>query len=186
MGRLHRRWSLASCCFRSWVAHYRFEAVTHQLVMWLMDVPSEEARKAVICRTGSNGCWWAVMRTTTPRFICQRLMSATHGNDSSDRIREPFSGKSALVLGIAQQLSKSGQAIRFGKPLATSWTGIRTRRLPQPLIDDDVRSSGTSSASTRISRSLPACSPATANAAVGAGDVLAGSGFDTMRRQISG
>ena len=22
---------------------YRFEAVTHQLVMWLMDVPSEEA-----------------------------------------------------------------------------------------------------------------------------------------------
>ena len=33
---------------------------------------------------------------------------------------EPFSGKSALVLGIAQQLSKEGQSIRFGKPLATS------------------------------------------------------------------
>ena len=40
---------------------------------------------------------------------------------------EPFSGKSALVLGIAQQLSKSGHGIRFGKPLATAWTGIRTR-----------------------------------------------------------
>ena len=33
---------------------------------------------------------------------------------------EPFSGKSALVLGIAQQLARSGQQIRFGKPLATS------------------------------------------------------------------
>ena len=33
---------------------------------------------------------------------------------------EPFSGKSALVLGIAQQLIQSGLPIRFGKPLATS------------------------------------------------------------------
>ena len=33
---------------------------------------------------------------------------------------EPFSGKSALVLGIARQLMASNQSIRFGKPLATS------------------------------------------------------------------
>ena len=33
---------------------------------------------------------------------------------------EPFSGKSALVLGIAQKLIQSGLPFRFGKPLATS------------------------------------------------------------------
>ena len=33
---------------------------------------------------------------------------------------EPFSGKSAFVLGIARQLMVSNQKIRFGKPLATS------------------------------------------------------------------
>ena len=51
---------------------------------------------------------------------------------------EPFSGKSALVLGIAQQLSRSGLQIRFGKPLATSldWDPSEGE-LPQPLLDDD-------------------------------------------------
>ncbi|MEB3263602.1 MAG: phosphotransacetylase family protein [Synechococcus sp.] len=33
---------------------------------------------------------------------------------------EPFSGKSALVLGLARQLVAQGVGIRFGKPLATS------------------------------------------------------------------
>ena len=53
---------------------------------------------------------------------------------------EPFSGKSALVLGIAQKLQQSGESIRFGKPLATSldWDPNKGP-LPQPLIDDDVR-----------------------------------------------
>ena len=53
---------------------------------------------------------------------------------------EPFSGKSALVLGIAQQLVRAGQQIRFGKPLATSldWDPNQGP-LPQPLIDYDVR-----------------------------------------------
>ena len=53
---------------------------------------------------------------------------------------EPFSGKSALVLGIAQKLTQEGQKVRFGKPLATSldWDPNKGP-LPQPLIDDDVR-----------------------------------------------
>ena len=33
---------------------------------------------------------------------------------------EPFSGKSALVLGIARKLIASNHLVRFGKPLATS------------------------------------------------------------------
>ena len=33
---------------------------------------------------------------------------------------EPFSGKSALVLGIARNLIASNHLVRFGKPLATS------------------------------------------------------------------
>ena len=53
---------------------------------------------------------------------------------------EPFSGKSALVLGIARQLMAANQPIRFGKPLATSveWDPTASP-LPEPLIDDDVR-----------------------------------------------
>ncbi|MEB3254542.1 MAG: phosphotransacetylase family protein [Synechococcus sp.] len=102
---------------------------------------------------------------------------------------EPFSGKSALVLGIAQQLSKSGQAIRFGKPLATSldWDPNKGP-LPQPLIDDDVRFVGDilGLQSDQLIPSLHLLSPATATQRLGQGDVLAGSGFDTMRRQISG
>ena len=53
---------------------------------------------------------------------------------------EPFSGKSALVLGIARQLMARNQNIRYGKPLATS---IENNSLDNPLliplIDDDVR-----------------------------------------------
>ena len=53
---------------------------------------------------------------------------------------EPFSGKSALVLGIARHLRSAGARVLFGKPLATSldWEpGAGTP--PSPLIDDDVR-----------------------------------------------
>ncbi|WP_320676392.1 phosphotransacetylase family protein [Prochlorococcus sp. MIT 1300] len=53
---------------------------------------------------------------------------------------EPFSGKSALVLGIARHILASNQGIRFGKPLATSIERIENREgCPNPLIDDDVR-----------------------------------------------
>ncbi|KGG12914.1 MULTISPECIES: phosphotransacetylase family protein [Prochlorococcus] len=53
---------------------------------------------------------------------------------------EPFSGKSALVLGIAKYLKDSGKDIRFGKPLATSFEfELGTHSEPEKLIDDDVR-----------------------------------------------
>ncbi len=53
---------------------------------------------------------------------------------------EPFSGKSALVLGIARRLKVAGKSVRFGKPLATS-IEIESELIDQEkyLIDDDVR-----------------------------------------------
>ena len=53
---------------------------------------------------------------------------------------EPFSGKSALVLGIARHLRSSGRRVLFGKPLATSLDLEPGEGVPpSPLIDDDVR-----------------------------------------------
>ena len=53
---------------------------------------------------------------------------------------EPFSGKSALVLGIANQIISCNKKIRLGKPLATC---IELTNLPsmayEGLIDDDVK-----------------------------------------------
>jgi len=56
---------------------------------------------------------------------------------------EPFSGKSAVVLGLARQLSQRGVSIAFGKPLATAVEdGDPPAAPPQdgsPLLDADVR-----------------------------------------------
>ena len=53
---------------------------------------------------------------------------------------EPFSGKSALVLGIARNLIASNHLVRFGKPLATSLElNVSDRGDIQDMIDDDVR-----------------------------------------------
>jgi len=53
---------------------------------------------------------------------------------------EPFSGKSALVLGIARNLIASNHLVRFGKPLATSLElNVSERGDIQEMIDDDVR-----------------------------------------------
>jgi len=51
---------------------------------------------------------------------------------------EAFSGKSALVLGLARQLAQRGLSVRFGKPLAAA-DGIAADGSSDDLIDDDVR-----------------------------------------------
>ena len=51
---------------------------------------------------------------------------------------EPFSGKSAVVLGLGRQLLKRGVDLRFGKPLATNVESSTDHR-DLPLIDPDVR-----------------------------------------------
>ena len=53
---------------------------------------------------------------------------------------EPFSGKSAMVLGIAKKLLQKKKKVRIGTPLATC---IELTNLPsmsyEGLIDDDVK-----------------------------------------------
>ena len=49
---------------------------------------------------------------------------------------ESFSGKSALVMGLARQLRSRGVPIRYGKPLATS---LEEASGEGPMFDDDVR-----------------------------------------------
>ncbi len=100
---------------------------------------------------------------------------------------EPFSGKSALVLGIAQQLNQSGHSIRFGKPLATSldWDPDQGS-LPQPLIDDDVRFVGETLGfkADRLLPSLHLLCQATATSRLGSGQLDAGEGFGQLRQQV--
>jgi BioD-like phosphotransacetylase family protein len=52
---------------------------------------------------------------------------------------ESFSGKSAVVLGLARQLSRLGVPVRFGKPLATSLDAPGAQSSSSALLDADVR-----------------------------------------------
>jgi len=101
---------------------------------------------------------------------------------------EPFSGKSALVLGIAQQLIQSSLPFRFGKPLATSldWDPNQGP-LPQPLIDDDVRFVGETlgMAPELLIPSLHLLSPTTATRRLGQGELDPGDGFEQLRSEIA-
>ncbi len=79
---------------------------------------------------------------------------------------EPFSGKSALVLGIARYCLSANQKIRFGKPLATSIElDDCSEGLPQHLIDDDVRFVGSilGLSENQLLESVELSSPATAD-----------------------
>jgi len=74
---------------------------------------------------------------------------------------EPFSGKSALVMGLAQQFRNRGLPFRYGKPLATS---LEQQGASEPLIDDDVRFVGEFFSLPEAAQltSLKAIAPATA------------------------
>ncbi|MAS26737.1 MAG: hypothetical protein CMN97_00505 [Synechococcus sp. NAT40] len=100
---------------------------------------------------------------------------------------EPFSGKSALVLGLARQLASSGRQVRFGKPLATSldWTP-EVGPLPDPLIDDDVRFIGTTLGlkDDQLIPSLHLLAPATADQRLADGHLQAGEGFVRLQQQL--
>jgi len=53
---------------------------------------------------------------------------------------EPFSGKSALILGMSKEIMASGQSVCFGKPLATSLElSSSSDYLSGNIFDDDVR-----------------------------------------------
>jgi BioD-like phosphotransacetylase family protein len=102
---------------------------------------------------------------------------------------QSFSGKSALVLGLARLLSARGVTVRFGKPLATSVerhqpTGVSAP--PAPLIDDDVHFVGQTLGldSSRLIPSLQVLDATTARSRLVAGNLSPGDDFDRLRQQL--
>jgi uncharacterized protein len=101
---------------------------------------------------------------------------------------EPFSGKSAVVLGLARQLLRRGLAVRFGKPLATTFDGEPAADAPGGLIDDDVRfvAATLGLAASQLIPSLHVRDRASAHRRLLAGDRSAGEGFAAWRQQLQG
>lgn len=98
---------------------------------------------------------------------------------------EPFSGKSAVVLGLARQLLRQGVAVRFGKPLATTFDGLPPADAA-PLIDDDVRFVGATLGldAQQLIPSLHVRDGASAHRRLLAGDRSAGEGFAAWAAQL--
>jgi BioD-like phosphotransacetylase family protein len=92
---------------------------------------------------------------------------------------EPFSGKSAVVLGLARQLGREGVSVLFGKPLATSAADFP--------MDPEVRFVGTTLGllNEQLLPSLRVLEPATAQARLLAADLEAGDAFDELRGRIA-
>ena len=95
---------------------------------------------------------------------------------------EPFSGKSALVLGLARQLSQRGIHLRFGKPLAT----ILDPEAGTALLDADVQFIGATLglSQEQLIPSLQQLAPATAEARLLAADLEAGQAFAAFQAQL--
>ncbi len=100
---------------------------------------------------------------------------------------EPFSGKSALVLGLARQLLQRGVSVRFGKPLATSLEGAADAGEGGALIDDDVRFVGQilGLADDQLLPSAHLLEPGGAHGRLLAGDLSAGAGFEAFRARLA-
>lgn len=100
---------------------------------------------------------------------------------------EPFSGKSAVVLGLGRQLLRMGVSLRFGKPLATFLPGEEMVSDP-PLLDADVCFVGATLGlpSERLIPSLHMHAPAAAEQRMLSGDLDPGPGFDQLRQQLIG
>ena len=139
-----------------------------------------------------SGFFWSTIQVKLPiqgRYIDsqQGPLELVMGSTLLIGSCEPFSGKSALVLGLARQLSAAGHAVRFGKPLATSldWSGV-SAPLPDPLIDDDVRFVGTTLGldESQLIPSLHLLEPGTANGRLASGSLDAGAGFERLREQL--
>lgn len=100
---------------------------------------------------------------------------------------EAFSGKSAVVLGLARQLSRQGIPVRFGKPLATSLDAATTDWGQAPLLDADVRFIGATLGlpEDHLIPSLHVLDAVTAQQRLVLGDRDAGPGFALLRQQLA-
>ncbi|MCP9839748.1 phosphotransacetylase family protein [Synechococcus sp. J7-Johnson] len=101
---------------------------------------------------------------------------------------DPFSGKSALVLGLTRTLAKQGLSVRYGKPLATSvrpaWEGETPPS--QAGLDDDVRFVGNilGLPDENLLPSLHLLGAATAQERLLSGNLEPGEGFSRLREQL--
>lgn len=100
---------------------------------------------------------------------------------------EPFSGKSAVVLGLARRLRRQGLGVHFGKPLATSLEGEDLPRAGEPLLDADVRFVGATLGleAHQLIPSLDALEPAVARQRLLAADLDPGQGFAQLKQRLS-
>jgi BioD-like phosphotransacetylase family protein len=106
---------------------------------------------------------------------------------------EPFSGKSAVALGLARALLRQGIPLRFGKPMATLSEVPASDGIPPapaeggPLIDEDTRFIGTflGLAEERLIPSLHRLDPVTALQRLLAGDLEAGGGVAALRAVLA-
>ena len=104
---------------------------------------------------------------------------------------EPFSGKSAFVLGLARQLMAVDQEIRFGKPLATSLefkSDNESSDLNSRLIDDDVRFVGETLglSEKQLIPSIHHFAASTADQRIAEACLESGPGFDGFKKQLQG
>ncbi|MFI0402422.1 MAG: phosphotransacetylase family protein [Cyanobium sp.] len=99
---------------------------------------------------------------------------------------EPFSGKSAVVLGLAQQLRRKGVAFSFGKPLATCLDSEEIHQPGDPLLDADVRFIGATLGleDTRLLPSLAVLEPGSAEQRLLSGDVGPVGGVQTLQTAL--
>ena len=101
---------------------------------------------------------------------------------------EPFSGKSALVLGIAKRLLHEGKKVRIGKPLATC---IELTNLPsisyEGLIDDDVKFIGSTLniEEENLISSVGLLDNISAEKRISNKDLLPGKGFDQIEGLVN-
>ncbi len=103
---------------------------------------------------------------------------------------EPFSGKSAVVLGLGRQLARQGVPLAFGKPLATCMDDPLDAPLDgapgNPLLDPDVRFIGATLGlePEQLIPSLHVLEPVAARARLLAGDLAPGEGLTLLQRRI--
>ena len=99
---------------------------------------------------------------------------------------EAYSGKSALVLGLARQLVQRGLDVRFGKPLAAADASVADGSADD-LIDDDVRFVGRT-LGLREDQLIPAVhrhGSATSHQRLIGGELQAEDGLASLRQRLA-
>ena len=115
---------------------------------------------------------------------------------------EPFSGKSAVVLGLAHQLNRQGISILFGKPLATclddlealpgadtalAGSAVEAQLAGDSILDADVRFIGATLglAASQLLPSLQVQEPGSVHRRLLSGELAPGAAFAELQQRIA-